>query len=382
MKKLIGITLLISQVINANSQTIQATIKPGSQPNSIIVAIRPSATINAAKISSVSIAIAVPATANPRPAVTIKNNFNSSISYDPQVVPAAENVPGKGSYFVVNFLGDGAQGVSAERVITAGVDNDLVEFEFTGGPVSTAEVLMVNVPNGGTTSQSNFYIADRGTARTNQSAMFYGSTATNGPGGEAGTSFVTANNIALPVKFLSFVALKSGDDAKLSWTVENDADNRYFELQRSKDGKEFKSIVKVDALANGKSVNTYALTDARISNVGGKMVYYRIKQVDKDGTVTYSSIRNLGIERNGIAVNIFPNPARSITKLVFDAQTPGRGNVLIRDMNGKLIQQVATQFIAGVNQQELNVSNLAAGEYNVTITGTGYDHTLKLTKVN
>jgi hypothetical protein len=289
-----------------------------------------------------------------------------------------EPVGGVSSY-VYNFFS--AFAGTTSNTITANLETELCEVRFDFPGSLPAELRLASLPDGGTSTTGFLNMEVGGTNITNATALTYGTGATNSASGFSGLSFVPVN-IVLPVKFLSFIALKSGDDAKLSWTVENDADNRYFELERSKDGREFKAFAKIDALGNGKAVNTYSLTDVRISNVGSKVVYYRVKQVDKDGTITYSNIRNLGIERNGIAVSIYPNPARSITKLVFDAEKAGRGNVLIRDMNGKLVQQVASQFIAGVNQQELNVSNLAAGEYNVTITGTGFDHTLKLTKVN
>jgi hypothetical protein len=138
----------------------------------------------------------------------------------------------------------------------------------------------------------------------------------------------------------------------------------------------------VPAKANGRSVNTYEAADFALSKLGSNQVYYRIKQVDRDGQITYSSIRNLNAVRRGTPVQLFPNPVKSITKLVIDADAPGKASITIRDMGGKLVQQVNTLLVRGVNQQDLNVASLASGEYTVLVVGEGFNHTLKLTKIN
>ncbi|MCU0333698.1 MAG: T9SS type A sorting domain-containing protein [Chitinophagaceae bacterium] len=381
MKRIILIAALFASLAS-NSQTVRATIKAGTQANSVIIAIRPSADISAARLSSVSIALAVPASATPKPTASVRNSINPNITWDYQESPAPENVAGKGSYHIYNFLGDGAQTVAAERTYTAAADNDLVEIQFNGGPLSTAEVLLVNIPDGGATGQSNWYISNRGTDITDVTNMFYGSAATNGPGGLSGTSFAALGNVALPVKFLSFFAIKNGDDAKLNWTVESDENNNFFEVERSTDGRVYRPLNKVAAKANGRSVNTYESADFALSKLGTNQVFYRIKQVDRDGQITFSNIRNLNAVRRGTPVQLFPNPVKSITKLVIDADAPGKASITIRDMGGKLVQQINTLLVRGVNQQDLNVAALASGEYTVLVVGEGFNHTLKLNKIN
>jgi hypothetical protein len=381
MKKL-SFGFLAALAINSAlySQTLQASLGPGSAANRVKIFVKSSAAVPTSNISTLQFNLGISDAIDPRPTITV---FPNTTNF-PSVVWQIQNVVEGGFYHY--SLTTPTSPIIVNSLNTTN-EVEVCEIEFLNGPVGPNDVRLITLPGGGAADPKNRLFLATGTPSSDDAVGLYftrpGVVVVNNPSYE-GTlnSTATVSNIALPVKFLSFIALKSGDDAKLSWTVENDVDNRYFELERSKDGREFKAFAKIDALGNGKAVNTYSLTDVRISNVGSKVVYYRVKQVDKDGTITYSNIRNLGIERNGIAVSIYPNPARSITKLVFDAEKAGRGNVLIRDMNGKLVQQVTSQFIAGVNQQELNVSNLAAGEYNVTITGTGFDHTLKLTKVN
>lgn len=213
------------------------------------------------------------------------------------------------------------------------------------------------------------------------SAPFYGPGAANQTW-LTGFSIVQVSNISLPVKFLSFFAIKNGDDAKLNWTVESDENNNFFEVERSTDGRVYRPLSKVAAKANGRSVNTYESADFALSKLGSNQVFYRIKQVDRDGQITFSNIRNLNAVRRGTPVQLFPNPVKSITKLVIDADAPGKASITIRDMGGKLVQQINTLLVRGVNQQDLNVASLASGEYTVLVVGEGFNHTLKLNKIN
>jgi len=384
MKKLYSAICLLFCLLftRINAQTFQATVKAGSAGNAAILAIKPSADVVNRKLSTLTLCIGIPASALPKPTVSVKNNFNASISYDIQVSPAPENVDGKGMYHIYNLLGDGAQGGGTERTYLASGDNNMVEIELNGGPTGGAsEILLVNIPGGGATGQTNLYVANQGIDATNLTAMFYGLGANNGVGGYGSTSFVPLGSVVLPVKFLSFYALKTGDDAKLNWTVENDEDNQFFDIERSTDGRTYTKFASVNAKANGKSVNTYDGADARLSSLNAKTIYYRIKQLDKSGTALFSPIRTLNVSATGSA-SLFPNPARSMSKLVVDAPVGGKASIVVRDATGKQAIQVNTNFVKGVNQIDLNVAALASGEYNVTITAEGVTQTLKLSKIN
>jgi hypothetical protein len=270
------------------------------------------------------------------------------------------------------------------------VDVHIATVIFEQGPTApTALVKLACIQNGGT-GFDYCYIAPGGSEQGGYSNPFYSNVmpnpllvncgGANDPTANC-TSTVGINTVALPVKFLSFYALKTGDDAKLNWTVENDEDNQFFDIERSTDGRTYTKFASVNAKANGKSVNTYDGADARLSSLNAKTIYYRIKQLDKSGTSLYSPIRTLNVSATGSA-SLFPNPARSMSKLVVDAPVGGKASIVVRDATGKQAMQVNTNFVKGVNQLDLNVAALASGEYNVTITAEGVTQTLKLSKIN
>src|SRR5690242_11782691 len=119
---------------------------------------------------------------------------------------------------------------------------------------------MMQLPNGGSTLNVNFYIADRGNDVTNQPAQFYGgSMFSNDGNGYAGSSYVLISNIALPVKLSSFAVNAKNNAAFLSWTVENqDANSSLFEIERSTNGTEFRQIGTIEASSASQGNYSYA----------------------------------------------------------------------------------------------------------------------------
>jgi hypothetical protein len=380
MKKLI-ILLFICFGYASFGQTVKATIKKGGQNNSIIVAMRPSANIVAARLTTLYFSVAIPATANPRPIAAIKTNFITPIAYTLENVSGTEMISGV-AHHVYNFLGNGDVSPGTEREYTMGVDNNIAEITFSEGPVDPYEVKIVSLTDGGKTSNSYWNIANLGNDITDQAAMFYGGTPTNNPAGYSGTSFTQVADIILPVNFKSFYALKTNDDAKLTWDVSNDDKNAYFNVLRSLDGRSYKTIQRVEALRNGRSDNSYESADLSLSKLGTREVYYVIQQFDKDGQNTKSPVRMLSVDGLGKSVTAFPNPARTTTKVVVDAPEAGKGSLVMRDAAGRQVQVVNAQFNRGINQFDMNVMSLSSGEYNIQVQGGGLNETIKVTKIN
>jgi len=365
------------------AQSTQATLKTGSAGNTAIVAIKPASAINGAKISTVNFAIAIPASVIPRPTVSIINNFNTNLTYNIDVIAGTQNIEAATPYYIYDFAADGNVSAGAALVnYTSGVDNNLVEIAFGGGPLATSTVKIVSLPNGGNSFNSSFYIANLGVDLTNYTSMYYGTSPVNSASGLAGLSYLNLAGVSLPTKFTNFLALKKDDNADLSWTVDNEDNNAYFDVQRSLDGRLFTDVTRVNALRNGRSLNTYSIPDLNISRLGSRVIYYRIKQVETSGDITYSEVRQLNLDKKNLTIGLYPNPVVSITKLVVDAPEAGKAFIIVRDATGKTVQQFNMDFVKGINQKDLNASMLPAGDYNVTVMGEKFNQTIKMTKGN
>lgn len=361
----------------AIAQNISFTIKPGSDANSVAAFIKSNANLNGV-VSQILVTFTIPSSVSPTPpAATFATNSSfpqwGALSLNP---PTTEVVDGISSYVYTFF---GAPVTSTTTAFTNGTEVLLGEISFAPG-TDFSGLKLVSLPGGGLSTISFLAIELGGIIITNTSALTYGGDASNSASGYDGLSSVSLISI-LPVKFLSFYALKNGDDAKLSWTVANDVDNKYFDLQRSVNGRDFASFAQVNAHENGNSTNTYQATDGVISKNGSKDLYYRIKQVDKNGSTAFSPVRKLEVGF-GKPVILYPNPARSISKLVVEAPEAGKASIIIRDATGRQVQQLNLQFIKGINQKDINVSALPVGDYKVSVIAKGLNQTLKLSKFN
>ena len=381
----IFITLSILLVASVcNSQTFQATVKPGSLANSVIVAVMPSVTVNNAKITTFYFAIAVPATVSPKPSVSILTNFNAALSYTIET-PASELVGGT-LHYIYNFLSDGSVAAGTERNYIAGADNNLIEVSFADGPQPPAvsTIRLVSLANGGTTANTYFNIYNLGTDVTNTTAMFYGGVPVNSGSGYTGTSYTSLANIALPVKFLGFNVTKKNNDAILNWQIENESSltDRY-EIERSLNGVDFRKFTTVAPKNNGNSGNSYNLADFNLSTIrSAGIFYYRIKQVDKDGNFIYSMIRNLRLNSKGIAISVYPNPIREFANVTIDLEQDTDATVTINDASGKLLQNIQMQLFKGLNIKKINMATFATGSYMLKVQTSTEIKTMTVVKTN
>jgi hypothetical protein len=183
--------------------------------------------------------------------------------------------------------------------------------------------------------------------------------------GLAGTFTITATGTALPVTGMTLSAVRNGKNVQLDWQTYTEMNNAGFEIQRSADGANFSSFLKVASkAANGNSTSAINYTAEDVKPFSGAN-YYRLKQTDKDGRVNYSNVVYLkGIAVSNLTLSaIYPNPTRDVLKAAVQAPAAETITFVITDMMGKAISRQTTQVISGDNAINLNVANLASGNY-------------------
>ncbi len=114
---------------------------------------------------------------------------------------------------------------------------------------------------------------------------------------------------ALPVDLTSFNALKEKESVKLRWQTASETDNDRFEIEKSNDASIFKKIGDVAGMGTVNQRNDYQFIDNSPS-LG--INYYRLKQVDFDGSHKYSTVQAVEINsKKQNSVTVYPNPATS-----------------------------------------------------------------------
>lgn len=108
----------------------------------------------------------------------------------------------------------------------------------------------------------------------------------------------------LPVEWGGLEAKKSGYQALLTWTTYSEQNNALFEVERSADGIQFKTIGQIVPAGNSGVPNNYFFTD-RLPLPG--INYYRVRQTDFDGKFGFSEIISLKFEYPHLPATVFPS---------------------------------------------------------------------------
>ncbi len=188
--------------------------------------------------------------------------------------------------------------------------------------------------------------------------------------GETEDYFVTITS-NLPVSITSFKGERMASGNLLTWITANEVNNAGFELERSADATQFASIAKIATKAEGGNSNaelTYNYLDA---NPLKGDAYYRLKQLDKDGKVSYSTVVLLKadkVSRIEIA-GLYPNPATERLNLKLTAPEASRINVQITDITGRIMQTREVMVNAGNNLIDFNIASFTSGIYTIKVTG-------------
>ena len=181
------------------------------------------------------------------------------------------------------------------------------------------------------------------------------------------TSIATIPSVVLPVKFLNFTATKNNNTALLNWSVENeDANTATYEIEKSINGIEFISLKSLPALNNGRASNTYSSVVDNLSSLRSSgLVYFRIKQIDKDGRYVYTPIRSVRVDGKGLTV--VPNPVKTTANLTFDLDDNTDVNIAVIDAAGKQVLTNQVQGFKGTNITKVDMSKLASGSYTLKV---------------
>ena len=227
--------------------------------------------------------------------------------------------------------------------------------------------------DGGPNQQMFWYVSIIGGAGdiTDYTNMFYGVPAvppTNNGG--LAPSFVPLQPLTvLPVRFLGFTVTKSNNAALLNWSVESeDANTANYEVEKSLNGIDFSRVVTLPALNNGRSNNSYSYTQANLSAIRSSgVIYFRIKQIDRDGRFVYTEIKSVRLDPKGLVVGVYPNPIKSTANVSFDLAEASEVILTLTDAAGKQVLSQQVQGFKGVNFTKLNMAKLATGSYTLKV---------------
>ncbi len=161
----------------------------------------------------------------------------------------------------------------------------------------------------------------------------------------------------LPVELTTFEVNQLNCTHQLSWTTASEQNNSHFEIQLSENGKEFKTIGQI--VGNGTTLDKQQYQYTHTPRYKGQY-YYRLLQVDFDGSSDYSDIITIRNECNVETFNVYPT-APSNGQLEIQHQSTSK-QFIIYDVVGKPVKHINTNGLS-TSTTSVDISDLTTGLY-------------------
>ena len=167
----------------------------------------------------------------------------------------------------------------------------------------------------------------------------------------------------MPVELVEFKVNKQNDEAFIQWTTASEENNAYFEVQRAGADMRFETIASLEGQVNSTVLNTYQYAD--ITPFEG-MNYYRLVQVDLDGTTTVLPTRALDFTGKDNII-CYPNPASDVLNI---QGVKAGANYSILNVTGLVLKTGL------MSTDQITIDELPAGMYMLQVQ-QGADVTVK-----
>lgn len=196
---------------------------------------------------------------------------------------------------------------------------------------------------------------------------FAGADGTGTQGIPLTTNFNLVGSPPLAVQLTVFTVQMQGDAVQLAWSTASEENNREFEVQRSTDGKEFRILNRITGHGTTAVAHDYRYRDEHLpGNV--TMLYYRLRQIDTDGKMTFSPVRSVALSARATTLKVFSSPfADGLVQYVYSGPIIGTEQIAVYNMLGQRQRQfVLTDSGMGV----VPVSGLSSGSYVLRLVNT------------
>ncbi len=162
----------------------------------------------------------------------------------------------------------------------------------------------------------------------------------------------------LPIELLDFKASIVDEDVLLQWQTATEINNDYMAIERSADGRHFEEIDWLPGAGTTYEPQAYQIWD---KNPLAGINYYRLRQVDFDGTATYHKVISVRFDGKPIDAAIYPTVVDQELTIVYGSPISGEGQLDVVDLNGRSV--LSRQVNEGEVSMILPVGDLDNGHY-------------------
>lgn len=149
-------------------------------------------------------------------------------------------------------------------------------------------------------------------------------------------------NSTVPVELVSFSAQVIDDGIKLAWLTASETDNFGFDVERGASRDTFTKIGFVPGNGTTATERRYQFLD---DEVGSGIVFYRLKQIDLNGSFEYSNVIEVAVAgpKSFTLSQNYPNPFNPETRIEFTVPNASKVEITIYDELGRTIRKLANQ---------------------------------------
>lgn len=183
---------------------------------------------------------------------------------------------------------------------------------------------------------------------------------------------------SVPVELLSFHASVVDGKVLLQWYTSTETNNAGFKIERSNNASDYEEIFFVGGNGTTTNRNVYSYLD---ETVHSGVYYYRLKQIDYDGSFEYLNVAalDLGMPGGFLLEQNYPNPFNPKTIINYRISKEGLVILKLYDVLGKEIKTLINdQKSSGYYSVELDASELPSGIYYYQLVSGSYSSTKKL----
>lgn len=171
-----------------------------------------------------------------------------------------------------------------------------------------------------------------GSTAANFAAQGLGANGNSSNSGDGG-ALVTVSNISLPVTFIDISATAKANSIAVNFETKDEENVRSFELERSIDGINFKTIETI--LSKGSS--TYSVEDFSVDKA--RMYYYRINEISNDNKSTISNVVTAKLLKEKENISIYPSLVTN-GKIFIAGLTDENATLSLYNLVGKRLQYI------------------------------------------
>lgn len=188
-------------------------------------------------------------------------------------------------------------------------------------------------------------------------------------------------DLVVPVELTSFTAITDNNNVILNWSTATETNNSGFIVERKSANSDWQSITFVNGKGTVTQAQHYSYMDKNLTE--GKY-YYRLKQVDFNGSFEYSNIVEAVISAPAkfeLSQN-YPNPFNPSTKISFSVPQSGNVKLSVYNLLGQEVQNLVNGFVeAGNHTINFDAENLNSGIYLYKLEANGFVQTRKMTMI-